>query len=250
MSTQRSVSARREGPQDRVVQDRILTVPNVLSLARLVGVPLFLWLVLIEADWWAIGLLAFAGVSDWVDGSLARALNQTSRLGALLDPAADRLYIAVMLIGLTVRDIIPLELVVILIAREFAIMPIAPILRRLGYRGTLPVHFVGKAGTLCLQFAFPLLLLGDHDGTAATVAKVVGWAWAIWGTGVYWLAGLLYWKQARQLVLAARAALPPSRREPGAGPGPASASQTPGRAKGHPGAGPPAGDQSGAETSR
>src|SRR5690606_37651311 len=133
VSTQRSVSARREGPQDRVVQDRILTVPNVLSLARLVGVPLFLWLVLIEADWWAIGLLAFAGVSDWVDGSLARALNQTSRLGALLGPAADRLYIAVMLIGLTVRDIIPLELVVILIAREFAIMPIAPILRRLGY---------------------------------------------------------------------------------------------------------------------
>ncbi|MCP9964284.1 CDP-alcohol phosphatidyltransferase family protein [Actinomadura madurae] len=183
-------------------QDRIFTVPNILSLARLVGVPFFLWLVLVEADWWALGLLVFAGLSDWLDGKLARALDQTSRLGTVLDPAADRLYILATLVGLTIRDIIPVWLVAVLLAREVAILPIAPIVRRLGYGGTLPVHFIGKAATMCLLYAFPLLLLGDHDGGAATTAKIVGWAFAIWGTGLYWWAAVLYWAQTRQLVLA------------------------------------------------
>ncbi|WP_157431070.1 CDP-alcohol phosphatidyltransferase family protein [Actinomadura macra] len=221
-------------------QDRILTVPNVLSLARLLGVPLFLWLVLIEADWWALGLLVFAGLSDWLDGKLARALNQTSKLGMVLDPAADRLYIFATLVGLTIRDIIPLWLVVLLVAREVAITPIAPIVRRLGYGGTLPVHFIGKAATLCLLYAFPLLLLGDHDGAAATTAKVIGWSFAIWGTALYWWAAVLYWTQTRRLVLAGRAAppasAPVSAPDPGVPPGPA-AVPDPG--------GPPAADPAG-----
>jgi cardiolipin synthase len=218
--------------QQETPQDRILTVPNSLSLARLVGVPLFLWLVLIEADWWALGLLVFAGLSDWADGKLARVLNQTSKIGTLLDPAADRLYILATLIGLTIRDIIPLWLVVLLVAREVAILPIAPIVRRLGYGGTLPVHFIGKAGTMCLLYAFPLLLLGDHDGAAATVAKVIGWSFAIWGAGLYWGAAALYWIQTRQLAVAARDPSAP----PGAGPesGPSG----------------PSGEQEGAETPR
>ncbi|TDC95270.1 CDP-alcohol phosphatidyltransferase family protein [Actinomadura sp. 7K507] len=226
--------------QQEAPQDRIFTVPNTLSLARLVGVPLFLWLVLIEADWWAIGVLVVAGLSDWLDGKLARALNQMSKLGAVLDPAADRLYILATLIGLTIRDIIPVWLVVALVAREFAILPIAPIVRRLGYSGTLPVHFIGKAATLCLLYAFPLLLLGDHDGAAATAAKVTGWSFAIWGTALYWWAAVLYWAQTRQLALAGRISSPAS------GPDPA-----PGRGRpGDPGAEPPAGDQKGAETPR
>lgn len=196
----------RQPPPDRddagAASGRIWTIPNVLSFARLLGVPLFLWLVLVGADWWALGVLVFAGLSDWLDGRLARALNQTSRLGMVLDPAADRLYILVTLIGLTVREVIPLWLVVLLVGREVAIAPIMPLLRRLGYGGTLPVHFVGKAATLCLLYAFPLLLLGDHDGTAATVAKIVGWCFAIWGTGLYWWAAALYWRQARQLMQA------------------------------------------------
>ncbi|MFD0534395.1 CDP-alcohol phosphatidyltransferase family protein [Actinomadura luteofluorescens] len=157
-----SVSTLHEAPQDR-----IFTVPNILSLARLLGVPLFLWLVLIEADWWALGLLVFAGLSDWLDGKLARAFNQTSKLGMVLDPAADRLYILATLVGLTIRDIIPLWLVLALVAREVSILPIAPIVRRLGYGGTLPVHFIGKAATMCLLYSFPLLLLGEHGGGAA-----------------------------------------------------------------------------------
>ncbi|QXJ19537.1 CDP-alcohol phosphatidyltransferase family protein [Actinomadura graeca] len=212
-------------------QDRIWTVPNVLSLARLVGVPLFLWLVLAEADWWALGLLVFAGLSDWLDGKLARALNQTSRLGMVLDPAADRLYIFATLVGLTIRDIIPVWLVVLLVAREVVIVPIAPIVRRLGYGGTLPVHFIGKAATLCLLYAFPLLLLGDHDGGAGTTAKVIGWSFAIWGTALYWWAAVLYWAQTRRLAAAGRASppapvpenAPETAPDPGAAPGPAAA---------------------------
>ncbi len=215
-------------------QDRIWTVPNVLSMARLVGVPLFLWLVLAEADWWALGLLVFAGLSDWLDGKLARVLNQTSKLGMVLDPAADRLYIFATLVGLTIRDIIPLWLVVLLVAREVAILPIAPIVRRLGYGGTLPVHFIGKAATLCLLYAFPLLLLGDHDGGAGTTAKVIGWSFAIWGTALYWWAAVLYWTQTRQLVLAGRASPPDPAPDPG--PPPDAASDQAGGAP--PGAGP------------
>jgi cardiolipin synthase len=210
-------------------------------MARLVGVPLFLWLVLVEADWWALGVLVLAGLSDWLDGKLARALDQTSRLGTVLDPAADRLYILATLVGLTIRDIIPLWLVAVLVARELAIVPIAPIIRRLGYGGTLPVHFIGKAGTMCLLYAFPLLLLGDHDGGAATAAKVAGWSFAIWGTGLYWWSAVLYWAQTRQLVLAGRAAPPGPGAEPGPGPAPGGAG---------PGAEPAAGDQKGAETPR
>ncbi|MEV4005242.1 CDP-alcohol phosphatidyltransferase family protein [Actinomadura sp. NPDC049753] len=225
-------------------QDRIFTVPNILSLARLLGVPLFLWLVLIEADWWALGLLVFAGLSDWLDGKLARAFNQTSKLGMVLDPAADRLYILATLVGLTIRDIIPLWLVLALVAREVSILPIAPIVRRLGYGGTLPVHFIGKAATMCLLYSFPLLLLGDHGGAAGTAARVVGWAFAVWGTALYWWAAVLYWVQTRQLVLAGRGAPPPA-----SGPGGASGAAGPGAAEG-PGAEPPAGGQKGAETSR
>lgn len=190
------------GRAEPAVRDRVWTVPNLLSFARLLGVPPFLWLVLAELDWWALGLLVLAGLSDWLDGKLARMLGQTSRLGVLLDPAADRLYILATLAGLTLREIIPLWLAVLLVGREVAIAPIAPILRHLGYQGALPVHMVGKAATMCLLYAFPLLLLGDHDGAAGTVARVVGWSWAIWGTALYWWAAALYWAQVRQLARA------------------------------------------------
>ncbi|MEV5569829.1 CDP-alcohol phosphatidyltransferase family protein [Spirillospora sp. NPDC052269] len=231
------------------VTGRIWTVPNLLSFARLLGVPLFLWLVLTGHDWWALGVLVFAGLSDWLDGKLARALNQTSKLGTVLDPAADRLYILATLVGLTVRDVIPVWLLAILLAREVAITPIVPIMRRLGYSGTLPVHFVGKAATMSLLYAFPLLLVGDHHGWWATTARVGGWAFAIWGVGLYWWAAVLYWAQTVQLMRAA-----PSDHDDASGrddpAGPSGSDEPP--------AAPPlpapdrdaSGDQKGAETSR
>jgi cardiolipin synthase len=185
-------------------QGRILTVPNAISVARLAGVPVFLWLVLgPEADGWAVGLLIAAGLSDWLDGVIARAWDQQSRLGQVLDPTADRLYIAATLIGLAIRAIIPWWLVALLAARELLLAVALLVLRRYGY-GPLQVSLVGKAATLCLLYAFPLLFLGAHAGTPALVARVIGWAFAIWGTALYWWAAALYLVQMRRLISAAR----------------------------------------------
>lgn len=186
------------------VGDRILTWPNALSAARLAGVPVFLWLVIgprtATADIVAAGLLGFAGISDWLDGKLARMLNQASRLGQLLDPAADRLYIAVTLIALAVRMIIPWWLFAALAARELCVALALLVLRHRTEYGALQVSFVGKAATLCLMYAFPLLFLGAHGGAASEVVRVFGWAFAVWGVALYWWAALLYLTQIRDLV--------------------------------------------------
>lgn len=180
--------------------DRILTLPNLLSFARLLGVPVFLWLVLgPEQDGWALALLIVAGFTDWLDGKLARTLNQTSRIGQLLDPLADRLYILAVLIGLAVRDIIPVWLAVILPLRDILLFALLPILRSRGFTA-LPVHFLGKAATAALLYAFPLLLIADGSGDVALVARVCGWAFVIWGVALYWWAGCLYLYQLTQIV--------------------------------------------------
>ena len=197
-------TATNQGERDDTV-DRIWTIPNMISVLRLLGVPLFLWLVLgPQADRWALGVLAAAGLSDWLDGKIARAWNQTSRLGTLLDPMADRLYIFAALLGLVVRDIIPWWLMAILVLRDVLIIGALPVLRYYGY-GPLPVNFAGKAATLCLLYAFPLLFLGGYSGAVGYVAQIVGWAFAIWGTALYWWAGLLYSVQGSQLIRQSRA---------------------------------------------
>ena len=191
-----------EGPRDLV-----WTVPNALSVLRLLGVPLFLWLVLRPAfhgphmDGWAILVLALSGLTDYLDGKIARAFGQTSRIGALLDPAADRLYILATLVGLAWRDIIPIWLVVLLVGRDVLMAIPLAVLRRHGY-GPPPVHYMGKAATFNLLYAFPLLLLGDGHDTLNDIAGAVGWAFAIWGTTLYWLAAGLYVFQVRQVVRA------------------------------------------------
>lgn len=182
-------------------EGRAWTLPNLISIARLAGVPVFLWLVLgPKADWWALGVLALSGLSDWLDGYLARRLRQTSKLGQLLDPLADRLYILAVVVGLAMREVIPWWLAVLLPARDVLLWVLVPFLRTRGYHA-LPVHFLGKAATACLLYAFPLLLLGEADTlVVARLAEVFGWAFAIWGTGLYWWAGLLYAWQVRKLL--------------------------------------------------
>ena len=184
-------------------QARIVTIPNAISVARLLGVPVFLWLVLgprsTAGDWWAVALLIAAGLSDWLDGKIARALNQQSRLGQVLDPAADRLYIAATVIALAIREIIPWWLVGLLAAREVMMAVVLLILRRHGY-GTLQVSFAGKTATLALLYAFPLLFLGSHTASYSEACRIIGWAFAIWGSALYWCAALLYVEQARRLV--------------------------------------------------
>lgn len=183
-----------------VVTDRVATLPNALSLVRLLGVPLFLWLVLgPQADGWAFVVLMLAGVTDWLDGKLARSLGQTSRLGQLLDPTADRLYIVAVVVGFAVRGIIPLWLAVALPVRDLFLFCLVPLLRTRGYTA-LPVHFLGKAATAALLYAFPLLLLGDGTGAWHELARVLGWACAVWGTGLYWWAGILYGYQTTKVL--------------------------------------------------
>jgi cardiolipin synthase len=187
------------------VSDRVLTPPNVLSMLRLVCVPLFLWLILTYQDNWALVVLTLSGVSDYLDGKIARHFHLVSRVGQLLDPLADRLYILSTLLGLAWREIIPWWLVAILVSREVFGTALLMVVRHYGYRA-LPVHFIGKAATFDLLFAFPLILLGQGDSMLAAVALPCGWAFAWWGTVLYWVAGVMYAVQTRDVVRVARAA--------------------------------------------
>jgi cardiolipin synthase len=188
----------------QAVSDRVFTLPNVLSVLRLVGVPVFLWAILAQHDAIALAALMFSGVSDYLDGKIARHYGLVSRIGQLLDPLADRLYIVSTLFGLAYRGVIPWWLVGILVARELFGTALLLVVRRYGYVG-LPVNFIGKAATFNLLYAFPFLLLAQISTTLATVALSVGWAFLWWGTGLYWLAGVLYAVQVRDLVRAEKA---------------------------------------------
>ena len=190
-----------------VLSDRIWTIPNALSALRLAGVPVFLWLVLgPHRDGIALLLLMASGVTDYLDGKLARLLGQSSKIGALLDPTADRLYIVSTVVALTIRGIIPLWLLIVLLLRDVVLLCFGPILLRMGYGIALPVHFLGKAATFNLLYAFPLLLATTGHGWLATVSRPFAWAFVIWGTALYWWAVVLYAVQVRQLRAADRAA--------------------------------------------
>ena len=190
----------------RPVSDRVWTPPNVLSMLRLVCVPVFLWLILTRQDNWALLVLTLSGVSDYLDGKIARHYNLVTQVGQLLDPLADRLYILSTLLGLAWRGIIPWWLVAILASRELFGTVLLLIVRHHGYRA-LPVHFVGKAATFNILFAFPLILLGQGHSMFAAVSLPVGWAFAWWGTVLYWVAGVMYAIQTRRVVRLARAAV-------------------------------------------
>ncbi|MFG1760596.1 CDP-alcohol phosphatidyltransferase family protein [Micromonospora echinofusca] len=187
------------------VGDRVLTLPNVISFVRLLGVPLFLYLLLVaRADVAAVVVLAIGGTTDWVDGWVARRMRQVSRLGELLDPLADRLYILATLLAFTARDVVPWQFTAALLARELLLLGSLAVLRRHGY-GPPPVHYVGKTATFLLLAAFPVLLLAAAVPGAATAAGAIGWGLAWWGLVLYWVAGALYVVQAARLVRAVRA---------------------------------------------
>jgi len=169
-------------------------------MLRLAGIGVFLWLVLgPERDRLAFAVLVVSGATDWLDGYLARRLQQHSRLGQLLDPLADRLSIFAVVLGLALRHIVPWWVAVLLPLRDVLMWTLVPLLRTRGY-SALPVHFLGKAATFNLLYAFPLLLLADGDGVVPMLCRVLGWSFAIWGIGLYWWAGVLYAVQTRDLL--------------------------------------------------
>jgi cardiolipin synthase len=183
--------------------DRVLTVPNAISAARLVAVPVFGWLLIQGADLAAFLLLLAASASDLVDGWLARRLDQVSRVGVLLDPAADRLYVVVAVLALAWRETVPWWVVVALLGRDAVLAVNLLVLRRRGI-GPLPVHVVGKAATFALFWGFPLLILGEATGGAW--AGAAGWALLLWGLYLYWWAGAGYLVHARRELRAGGAA--------------------------------------------
>jgi CDP-diacylglycerol--glycerol-3-phosphate 3-phosphatidyltransferase/cardiolipin synthase len=189
---QQAVTSQPAGPSDEHRSDRIFTVPNVLSLLRLIGVPVLLWLLLAEkADGWAFALLVASGVTDFLDGKLARLLDQSSRLGALLDPFVDRLYLLATVLGLLVRGMLPWPFVVILIGRDAILTLTLPIYRR-RHLDPPEVIYLGKAATFALMSALPWLLAGWMDWPVAGFGHSFGWALLIWGTVVYVWTGVLY----------------------------------------------------------
>jgi cardiolipin synthase len=199
------------GPGHTVVSHRIWTIPNIISFIRLLGVPLFLYLLLgPHHDVAAVVVLAIGGTTDWVDGYVARRMQQVSRLGELLDPFADRLYILAALLGLTVRGVVPWWLTIALLLREVVLGVALLVLRRNNY-GPPPVHYVGKTGTFVLLFAFPVLLLAKAAPSIDSWVGPIGWGLAWWALGLYWAAAVLYLAQTTALLRADRAAA----REPG-----------------------------------
>lgn len=161
----------------------MFTIPNLISLLRGFGVPLFLWVFLgLHSQNWALLILMLGGISDYLDGKLARALNQTSKMGEKLDPAIDRLYLLAILLAFAYKNVMPVWVVGLLIARDIFLGALLAIKRRI-----LQVTYLGKAATFNLLYALPMLLLEKYE-----ITRIFGWAFAIWGIGLYLLTGIGY----------------------------------------------------------
>ncbi|MDY6995860.1 MAG: CDP-alcohol phosphatidyltransferase family protein [Actinomycetota bacterium] len=182
-------------------RDRVLTVPNVLSIIRLILVPVFLYLLLVAgALGWAVAILMFSGFSDWADGKIARLFdNQSSRLGELLDPAVDRIYMVVVPVAMALAGALPWWIVVLLLGRDLVLAATLPVLRRRGL-SALPVTYLGKAATFALMSGLPLVLLGQYDALWARVVLACGWGFLIWGLAMYLWSGVLYLVQVVMVV--------------------------------------------------
>ena len=189
------------------LSQELKSVPNMLSILRLLLVPVFLWLLIADQFLVAFLVLMFASFTDWLDGFIARKFNQITSLGKVLDPSADRLFILATLIGLTVNEIIPAWLAIVVVARDVLLLIGYPISASHGF-GPLPVHFLGKAATFALLYALPLLLLADVWPSAEAVILPLAWGFAYWGIGLYWVAGFVYLAQLRQLISLERGSSP------------------------------------------
>jgi cardiolipin synthase len=181
------------------VSSRIATIPNALSFFRLLLIPVFLVLLLTHEYLTALITLVISSVTDFVDGFVARKFNQVSRIGQLLDPAADRLFIFSTLIGLAWGGFVPWWLAGVIIARDALLIVVGVVLANQGF-GPLPVHHIGKMGTFALLFAMPVLVLGAAFPAIDQLANPLGWAAALWGVFLYWWAGVIYALQAGRMI--------------------------------------------------
>jgi cardiolipin synthase len=169
----------------------ILTIPNGITGIRALAIPFFLWAYIsLDNVLLALVILTIGAISDYVDGKVARALNQESALGAMLDPAIDRAYIAATVIALVIKDVVPLWMLLLLIGRDLWLALILAIKRRRG-TGVFEVSFLGKTATFNLLYAFPFLLVAGDSGLGQ-IFFISGWGFAIWGLGLYLVTALQY----------------------------------------------------------
>ena len=177
-----------------------INIPNALSFLRILGIPVFIYFALVrEQDVIAITILAIAGITDYLDGKLARAWNQTSDLGAMLDPVADRIYILATLIVLYQREAINLWVILVLLFRDAVLALMTLVLKVRGLK-LMEVTYLGKAATFNLLYAFPLLLLATHQSVAGEIAFAIGWGFAHWGIALYLYTGLIYFQNGLRSI--------------------------------------------------
>jgi len=187
-------------------RQRVVTVPNLISIGRLACVPLFLWLLLARDDKIAAALLlGVLGATDWVDGWIARHFDQASEIGKVLDPTADRILLLCAGVALLIDGSLPLWVGIVVLARELVISVAVLVLAAAGAR-RMDVQWAGKAGTLALMFALPGFLLADAISELRTPILVVTWVFTIGGLVLSYYAAIAYIPQARQALREGRAA--------------------------------------------
>jgi cardiolipin synthase len=200
---------------DEAGLDRIFTVPNVITMVRLLCIPLFLYM-LFGKHWQTASavLLAVLGATDWVDGYVARRYHQVSTFGKVLDPTADRVLVGTAVIAVMVYGAVPLWFGIATIAREVLVSVMVVLLASLG-AARIDVLWVGKAGTFGLMFAYPAFLLGDGNAGWQEPVKVIAWVTGIVGLALAWYAAGSYIAPARNALREGRAARRSREAEPG-----------------------------------
>lgn len=184
-------------------RDMVFTIPNLISALRIVSIPVIAWFIARHDMVWALVILAVSSASDGLDGIIARNFNQVSKLGQILDPIADRLLIICSILALAVCGVVPWWMLALVALRDIVMGILTLVLAQHGY-GPLPVHFVGKTGTAILLISIIGLMVADirRSFIVLDVLHYGAIACAIWGIGLYWLAGIIYLRQGIGLIRA------------------------------------------------
>lgn len=195
---------------ERPSSTAIVTLPNFITIVRLACLPVFLWLLFGQEDRAAAAwLLAALGITDWIDGYLARHLGQTSELGKILDPVADRLLFFVGAGGILIDGSVPVWFAVVVLARELLVAGATLMLAAMGAK-RIDVTWWGKAGTFGLMVAFPLFLASHSDLSWEGIADDLAWIAAIPGLAFSLYAAASYVPIARRALAEGRAARQPA----------------------------------------
>ena len=188
--------------ETQIVSSRIFTLANLVSVVRLMAIPVFLVLVTRDQLVPAFILLVAAVLTDFVDGLIARSMNQITKLGQFLDPFADRLFIAATVIALAIQEVVPWWFVIAVMLRDALLGVGGLVMTRYGH-GTLPVKWWGKVSTFGMLFVLPLFLLGTVVPAIGLVTNSIAWILAVVVVVLYWIVGFSYLFDAIKLAKSA-----------------------------------------------